>query len=210
MFRLNGSKHFSFEYQLNDILDVNFFYVDEVLPLVNPRYFALKATSKLSECNNIHDEIFAFFIFVFFAFNSGIKNIIPFFQQESFDVSQYSSEIKKIVGFLNAAHDGIKQTVFRNIDEKNTMPRSNCKNFQNKCFKPLYLLFYNLRKMIICHENEELMVKFIKNRQSVKLPEENCQTNNQLDSTASYQDRELSLSDVDFAETSIPNDVFQL
>ena len=63
--------------------------------------------------------------------------------------------------------------------------------------------------MNICHENEELMKNMIKNRQMVELPDEKFKTNNQLHSSVSSQDRELSLSDVDFAETSIANDVFQ-
>ena len=210
LFRLNGSENFSYQYKLSDILDVNFFYVNEVLPLVNPRYLASKASSKLSVSNNIHDEVFAFFIFAFFAFNSGINNVKPFFKQENFDVSKYSNEMKNIFIHLNAAYDGINKTVYKKIGEKYKMPRSNCKIFQEICFKPLFLLFYNLRKMNICHENEELMMNMIKNRQMVELPDENFKTNNQLHSSVSSQDRELSLPDVDFAETSITNDVFQL
>ena len=201
LFRLMNVEQFNYEFEHESVLDVTLFYATKILPCVNDFYAETKSTKRLSQVNNVHDEVFAFFIFVFLARNSGINGCVPFFQKNNFHKENYSEAIQRIVRFLDDAYAGLK-LVHDGTTQEQKFPRANCKTFQDKCYKPLFALFSTLRGLEVCAHNEIRLMNLIRNREFITSDDEFKKTK---EPPALVDEETLKYVGIDFGETNISN-----
>ena len=144
---------------VEQVKEVALFYASEILPCVSEKCSLSKTYNTISELTNIHEEIFAFFLFGYLIKNTDIQLDIPFFQEEHFFEHELPEEIKKIFGFLKTASNAM--TKLHDGKRKRKLPRADCKIFEHEYYVPMGNALILVRKLDVSGRSEKKLLQMV-------------------------------------------------